>query len=124
MNEYITKERAIQCVEKTKESIQSVTQLTKDYHSVNIICTNIIGNITMLEEETVTNISDSDNDLPEFKCSGCGICIGEYVEHVYYKDADEAEANGAYEEDYERFQYAPKFCPECGKRIVGGDKND
>ena len=117
MNEYITKEQAIQCVEETKESIQSVTQLTKDYHSVNIICTNIIGNISMLEEETVTNISDSDNDLPEFKCSGCGMCIGEYVEHVYYKDADEAEANGAYEGDYERFQYTPKFCPECGKRI-------
>lgn len=117
MNEYITKEQAIQCVEETKESIQSVTQLTKDYHSVNIICTNIIGNISMLETDTVTNISDGDNDLPEFKCSGCGVCIGEYVEHVYYKDADEAEANGAYEGDYERFQYTPKFCPECGKMI-------
>ena len=124
MDEYITKEQAIQCVEKTKESIQSVTQLTKDYHSVNIICTNIIGNITMLEEETVTNISDSDSDLSEFKCSGCGICIGEYVEHTYYDSEEEADAIGAYEGDYERFQYTPKFCPECGKRIVGGDNID
>ena len=124
-NEYITKQQAIDCVERTKESIQAVTQLTKDYHSVNIICTNVIGNITQLEVETVNNISESDeDDFPEFKCSGCGICVGEYVEHTYYADSEEFNKDEDYECDYVRHIYALKYCPECGRKIRYGNVDD
>lgn len=60
-----------------------------------------------LEEETCTNESEYDSS-DEFKCSNCGFTL---VEH---KECAIGEDDG--EEYY--FAYKPKYCPNCGSKIV------
>lgn len=60
-----------------------------------------------LEEETCTNESEYDSS-DEFKCSNCGFNL---VEH---KECAIGEDDG--EEYY--FAYKPKYCPNCGSKIV------
>lgn len=60
-----------------------------------------------LEEETCTNESEYDS-TDEFKCSNCGFTL---VEH---KECAIGEDDG--EEYY--FTYKPKYCPNCGSKIV------
>lgn len=60
-----------------------------------------------LEEETCTNESEYDSS-DEFKCSNCGFTL---VEH---KECAIGEDDG--EEYY--FTYKPKYCPNCGSKIV------
>lgn len=60
-----------------------------------------------LEEETCTNKSEYDSS-DEFKCSNCGFTL---VEH---KECAIGEDDG--EEYY--FAYKPKYCPNCGSKIV------
>lgn len=60
-----------------------------------------------LEEETCTNLSDY-NSTDLFKCSNCGIELGEYRQF---------EINEGYGDRYGH-QYKPKYCPNCGSKIV------
>ena len=60
-----------------------------------------------LEEETCTN--ESEYDLTdEFKCSNCGFTLVEHKEYAIGEDDGE--------EYY--FAYKPKYCPNCGRKIV------
>lgn len=60
-----------------------------------------------LEEETCTN--ESEYDLTdEFKCSNCGFTLVEHKEYAMGEDDGE--------EYY--FAYKPKYCPNCGRKIV------
>lgn len=56
-----------------------------------------------LEEETCTNESEYDSS-DEFKCSNCGFTLVEHKEC-------------AIGEEY-YFAYKPKYCPNCGSKIV------
>lgn len=58
-----------------------------------------------LEEETCTNGSTYDS-TEEFICSHCGLTLDEYKKYV----------NGEDEEEY--FDCRPKYCPNCGRKIV------
>lgn len=60
-----------------------------------------------LNEKTCTNLSEYDS-MDEFKCSNCGFTL---VEH---KECSVDEDDG--EEYY--FAYKPKYCPNCGRKIV------
>lgn len=60
-----------------------------------------------LEEETCTNGSNYDS-TEEFICSHCGLTLIEYKEHVNGEDDGE----GYY------FDFKPKYCPNCGRKIV------
>lgn len=60
-----------------------------------------------LEEETCTNLSDY-NSTDLFKCSNCGIELGEYRQ--FEIDEDYGDRYG--------HQYKPKYCPNCGRKIV------
>lgn len=60
-----------------------------------------------LEEETCTNLSDY-NSTDLFKCSNCGIELGEYRQ--FEIDEDYGDRYG--------HQYKPKYCPNCGSKIV------
>lgn len=60
-----------------------------------------------LEEETCTNGSDYDS-TEEFICSHCGLTLIEYKEYVNGEDDGE----GYY------FDFKPKYCPNCGRKIV------
>lgn len=60
-----------------------------------------------LEEETCTNLSEYDS-TDEFKCSNCGFTLVEHKEYAVGEDDGE--------EYY--FAYKPKYCPNCGRKIV------
>lgn len=61
-----------------------------------------------LEEETCQNLSEY-NLVDGFECSNCGIIIENYNEIEIDKD---------YPEDRCMKEYAPKYCPNCGRKIV------
>ncbi len=83
--------------------------ITKSDISVNELMAIIQQCIELgwLEEETCTNESEYDSS-DEFKCSNCGFTL---VEH---KECAIGEDDG--EEYY--FAYKPKYCPNCGSKIV------
>lgn len=58
-------------------------------------------------EKTCTNESEYDSD-DEFKCSNCGFTLVEHKEYAIGEDDGE--------EYY--FAYKPKYCPNCGRKIV------
>lgn len=60
-----------------------------------------------LDEKTCTNLSEFDS-IDEFECSNCGIVLSEYQQIEIDED------------DGERFfyDYRPKYCPNCGRKIV------
>lgn len=60
-----------------------------------------------LEEETCENLSEYDS-MDEFQCSNCGLTLVEHKEYLVGEDEDE--------EYY--FNYRPKYCPNCGRKIV------
>lgn len=60
-----------------------------------------------LEEETCTNGSDYDS-TEEFICSHCGLTLIEYKEYVNGEDDGEGYC----------FDFKPKYCPNCGRKIV------
>lgn len=60
-----------------------------------------------IDEKTCTNLSEFDS-IDEFECSNCGIVLSEYQQIEIDED------------DGERFfyDYRPKYCPNCGRKIV------
>lgn len=66
------------------------------------------------EEETCTNESEY-NLVDGFECSNCGIIIENY---------NEIEIDEDYPEDRCMKEYAPRYCPNCGRKIVEENKND
>ena len=60
-----------------------------------------------LEEETCTNVSEYDS-TEEFRCSNCGFTLVEHKEYAIGEDDGE--------EYY--FAYKPKYCPNCGRKII------
>ena len=64
--------------------------------------------ISKLEEETCTNESEY-NLVDGFECSNCGIIIENY---------NEIEIDEDYPEDRCMKEYAPRYCPNCGRKIV------
>lgn len=60
-----------------------------------------------LEEETCTNLSECDS-TEEFRCSNCGFTLVEHKEYAVGEDDGE--------EYY--FNFKPKYCPNCGRKIV------
>lgn len=83
--------------------------ITKSDISVNELMAIIQQCIELgwLKEEICTNESEYDSS-DEFKCSNCGFTL---VEH---KECAIGEDDG--EEYY--FAYKPKYCPNCGSKIV------
>lgn len=59
-----------------------------------------------LNEETCENLSEY-NSMDVFKCSNCGIELGEYRQ--FEIDEDYGDRYG--------HQYKPKYCPNCGRKI-------
>lgn len=60
-----------------------------------------------LDEKTCTNESEYDS-IDEFRCSNCGFTLVEHKEYAIGEDDGE--------EYY--FAYKPKYCPNCGRKIV------
>lgn len=61
----------------------------------------------LLEEETCTNESEYDS-TEEFRCSNCGFTLVEHKEYAIGEDDGE--------EYY--FNFKPKYCPNCGSKII------
>nr|DAV02696.1 MAG TPA: MqsA [Caudoviricetes sp.] len=61
-----------------------------------------------LDEKTCENLSEY-NLYDRFKCSNCGIIIENY---------NEIEIDEDYPEDRCMKEYAPRYCPNCGRKIV------
>lgn len=85
-----------------------------DYHEAYTINNTLLKAIQQqlkelgwLEEETCTNGSDYDS-TEEFICSHCGLTLIEYKEYVNGEDDGE----GYY------FDFKPKYCQNCGRKIV------
>ena len=66
-----------------------------------------------LDERTCTNESEYDS-IDEFECSNCGFTLVEHKEYAVGEDDGE--------EYY--FNFKPKYCPNCGRRIVEEEEND
>lgn len=84
-------------------------KLTTEAISVNELMAIIQQCIELgwLEEETCTNESEYDS-MDYFKCSNCGIELGEYRQ--FEIDEDYGDRYG--------HQYRPKYCPNCGSKII------
>lgn len=84
--------------------------ITKSDISVNELMAIIQQCIELgwLEEETCTNESEY-NLVDGFECSNCGIIIENY---------NEIEIDEDYPEDRCMKEYAPRYCPNCGRKIV------
>lgn len=67
-----------------------------------------------LDEKTCTNESEY-NLVDGFECSNCGIIIENYNEIEI--DEDDSE-------DRCMKEYAPRYCPNCGRKIVEEKEND
>lgn len=50
----------------------------------------------------------------DFKCSKCGIYLSDLTKVV------QEEYNDGFVDD-ERYVYEPKFCPECGRKVINDD---
>lgn len=61
-----------------------------------------------LDEKTCTNESEY-NLVDGFECSNCGIIIENY---------NEIEIDEDYPEDRCMKEYAPRYCPNCGRKII------
>ena len=61
----------------------------------------------LTEEKTCTNESEM-HPVDGFTCSKCGITIVDYVEEM----VDEEEYDTTY------YEYAFKYCPNCGAKVV------
>lgn len=83
--------------------------MTKSDISVNELMAIIQQCIELgwLEEETCTNESEYDS-TEEFRCSNCGFTLVEHKEYAVGEDDGE--------EYY--FNFKPKYCPNCGRKIV------
>lgn len=86
--------------------------ITKSDISVNELMAIIQQCIELgwLEEETCTNESEYDS-TEEFRCSNCGFTLVEHKEYAVGEDDGE--------EYY--FNFKPKYCPNCGSKILKGD---
>lgn len=62
-----------------------------------------------LDEKTCENLSDY-NLCDRFECSNCGIVLGEYQEIKVDEDDDTG--------DECTYEYTPKYCPNCGRKII------
>lgn len=60
------------------------------------------------DEKTCTNESEY-NLVDGFECSNCGIIIENY---------NEIEIDEDYPEDRCMKEYAPRYCPNCGRKII------
>jgi len=83
--------------------------ITKSDISVNELMAIIQQCIELgwLEEETCTNESEYDS-TEEFRCSNCGFTLVEHKEYAVGED---------YGEEY-YFNFKPKYCPNCGSKII------
>lgn len=83
--------------------------ITKSDISVNELMAIIQQCIELgwLEEETCTNESEYDS-MDYFKCSNCGIELGEYRQFEIDEDYGDRYCH----------QYRPKYCPNCGSKII------
>lgn len=61
-----------------------------------------------VKEETCENLSEY-NQADQFECSNCGIVIGQYVQI----EVDEDDPDDEY-----YCEYRPKYCPNCGRKII------
>lgn len=66
-----------------------------------------------LDEKTCTNLSEFDS-IDEFECSNCGIVLSEYQQIEIDED------------DGERYfyDYRPKYCPNCGRKIIEENEDE
>lgn len=62
-----------------------------------------------LDEKTCENLSEY-NLCDRFECSNCGIVLAEYQEIKVDEDDDTG--------DECTYEYTPKYCPNCGRKIV------
>jgi hypothetical protein len=62
-----------------------------------------------LYEKTCENLSEY-NLCDRFECSNCGIVLEEYQEIKVDEDDDTG--------DECTYEYTPKYCPNCGRKIV------
>ena len=62
----------------------------------------------IVDTENMATVSD------EFICKKCGIYLKDYIKVVMDEDND-----GYIDEQH--YDYEPKFCPECGAKVRGGD---
>lgn len=62
-----------------------------------------------LDEKTCENLSEY-NLCDRFECSNCGIVLEEYQEIKVDEDDDTG--------DECIYEYTPKYCPNCGRKIV------
>lgn len=101
------------CFEITFDLTEKEVELYDDYEAYTInkallkAIQQQLKELGWLEEETCTNGSTYDS-TEEFICSHCGLTLIEYKEYVNGEDDGE----GYY------FDFKPKYCPNCGRKIV------
>ncbi len=101
------------CFEITFDLTEKVVELYDDHedYTINNALLKAIDKqaeeLGWLDEKICTNVSEYDL-TDEFKCSNCGFTLVEHKEYAMGEDDGE--------EYY--FAYKPKYCPNCGRKII------
>ena len=101
------------CFEITFDLTEKVVELYDDHedYTINNALLKAIDKqaeeLGWLDEKICTNVSEYDS-TEEFRCSNCGFTLVEHKEYAIGEDDGE--------EYY--FAYKPKYCPNCGRKII------
>lgn len=123
MDEYISKQRAKDlmgcCLASAKAEYRAAKdEFTKarfgDYISAIQSMIDVVGAVEAADVQPVTETENMATVSDEFICKKCGIYLKDYIKVVMDEDND-----GYIDEQH--YEYEPKFCPECGAKVKGGD---
>jgi ribosomal protein S27AE len=111
MDEYIERKKAIELIQP---HVKPQTVYGEGYLQAIEHVTDIL---TLMPAADVQPVVDTENMAivsDEFICKKCGIYLKDYSKVVMDEDN-----NGYIDEQH--YEYEPKFCPECGAKVKGGD---
>lgn len=109
---YVTKDDLYRLISHIKRNPDDVVD-DKTCHTI----VNAISNMPASGVQPIVDTKNMATVSDEFICKKCGLYLKDYIKVVLDEDND-----GYIDEQH--YDYEPKFCPECGAKVMDGEQND